>query len=307
MSKARSPPVHDYLTTHEVADYLRIKERRVYELVRQRQIPCTRATGKWLFPRALIDRWVAEQLEMAPASARETPPVVAGSHDPLLDWAVKESGCGLALLPGGSLDGLKRLGDGEARLAGLHIFHADLAQSDPQVAYNVPSVRDRGAPTDAVLLEWARRSQGLVLPAGNPDGVRGLGDVATQRVPVIARQAESGSGLLLDHLLGQAGLARGDLAFVEETARSEMDLGLAILEGRARAGLAVEAVARSLQLAFVPLAQERFDLLMARRDYFGDGVQTLMSFARTPAFAERARRLGGYEVSGFGTVHYNAP
>jgi excisionase family DNA binding protein len=299
--------VHEYLTTHEVADYLRIKERRVYELVRQRQIPCTRATGKWLFPRALIDRWLAEQLETAPQSARETPPVVAGSHDPLLDWAVKESGCGLALLPGGSLDGLKRLAEGEARLAGLHIFHADLAQSDPEAAYNVPSVRDTGAPADAVLLEWARRRQGLVLPPGNPDGVRGLGELATQRVPVIARQAESGSGLLLDHLLGQAGVARGDLAFVEETARSEMDLGLAILEGRARAGLAVEAVARSLQLDFVPLAQERFDLLMARRDYFGDGVQALMTFARTPAFAERARRLGGYDVSGLGTVRYNSP
>ena len=299
--------MHDYLTTHEVADYLRIKERRVYELVRQRQIPCTRATGKWLFPRALIDRWVAEQLEMAPASARETPPVVAGSHDPLLDWAVKESGCGLALLPGGSLDGLKRLGDGEARVAGLHIFHADLAESDPDGAFNVPSVKDAAAPADAVLLEWARRSQGLVLPAGNPDGVEGLGDLAARGVPVIARQAESGSGLLLDYLLRQAGLARGDLAFVDETARSEMDLGLAILEGRARAGLAVEAVARSLQLDFVPLARERFDLLMARRDYFGPAVQALMAFARSAAFAERARRQGGYDVGGLGSVRYNAP
>jgi excisionase family DNA binding protein len=299
--------VHEYLTTHEVADYLRIKERRVYELVRQRQIPCTRATGKWLFPRALIDRWVAEQLEMAPASARETPPVVAGSHDPLLDWAVKESGCGLALLPGGSLDGLKRLADGQARVAGLHLFHADLAERDPQAAFNVPNVKDAAQPADAVLLEWAWRTQGLVLPAGNPDGVAGLADLAAKRIPVVRRQAESGSGLLLDHLARQAGLAGRDLSFVDETARSEMDLGLAILEGRARAGVAVEAVARSLQLDFVPLQQERFDLLLGRRDYFGPAVQTLMTFARGAAFAERARRLGGYDVSGLGTVHYNAP
>nr|WP_027289654.1 helix-turn-helix transcriptional regulator [Rhodovibrio salinarum] len=295
------------MTTHEVADYLRIKERRVYELVRQRAIPCTRATGKWLFPRALIDRWIAEQLEMAPASARETPPVVAGSHDPLLDWAVKESGCGLALLPGGSLDGLKRLNEGAARLAGLHLFHADLADSDPDGAFNLPNVKETGAPADAVLIEWAQRTQGLVLPAGNPDGVAGLSDLADRRLPVARRQAESGSGLLLDYLAGQAGLAPGDLAFVAETARSEMDLGLAILEGRARAGVAVEAVARSLQLAFVPLMVERFDLLMARRDYFGPAVQTLMTFARTSAFAERAQRLGGYDISGLGTVRYNAP
>jgi molybdate-binding protein len=69
----------------------------------------------------------------------------------------------------------------------------------------------------------------------------------------------------------------------------------------------VEAVARSLQLDFVPLSQERFDLLMARRDYFGAAVQTLMTFARSAAFAERARRLGGYDVRGLGIVRYNAP
>jgi len=296
--------VHDYLTTHEVADYLRIRERRVYELVRQREIPCTRVTGKWLFPRVLIDRWVADRLEGASVSARETPPVVAGSHDPLLDWAVKESDCGLALLPGGSLDGLRRLAEGAARVAGLHIFHAD---RDGAEAFNVPTVRDASAPADAVLIEWARRTQGLVLPAGNPDGVGGLRDLADKGLPVARRQAESGSGLLLQYLLQQEDLDADGLHFVEETARSEMDLGLAILEGRARAGVAVEAVARSLKLDFLPLMQERFDLLMARRDAFGPAVQTLLGFARTDAFAERAQRLGGYDVRGLGTVHYNAP
>ena len=96
----------DFLTTKEVAAYLRIKERRVYELVRQRAIPCTRVTGKWLFPKALIDVWLAEGVDGE--AAVRPPPVIAGSQDPLLDWAVKESGCGLALLAGGSLDGLNR-------------------------------------------------------------------------------------------------------------------------------------------------------------------------------------------------------
>ena len=106
MSDAPAVPAQDLLTTKEVADYLRIKERRVYELVRQGAIPCTRVTGKWLFPRVQIDLWLAEN-----AAGEQTvapPPVIAGSHDPLLDWAVKESGCGLALLPGGSLDGIDR-------------------------------------------------------------------------------------------------------------------------------------------------------------------------------------------------------
>lgn len=293
--------MHDFLTTREVADYLRIKERRVYELVRQRAIPCSRVTGKWLFPRALIDQWVAANLEGERPAREPAPPVIAGSHDPLLDWAVKESGCGLALLPGGSLDGLRRLADGAARVAGLHLFDPDSQD------FNAPAVRERGVLPDAVLLEWAWRRQGLVLPAGNPDGVTGLADLARLKLPVARRQAESGSGLLLSHLLGQAGLGEGDLVFVEETARSEMDLGLAILEGRGRAGFAVEAVARTLKLDFVPLMWERFDLLMGRRDYFEPSVQALMRFARSDDFAVRARRLGGYDIAGLGTVHYNAP
>ncbi|MEX0758629.1 MAG: helix-turn-helix domain-containing protein, partial [Tistlia sp.] len=106
----------ELMTTREVADYLRLKERRIYELVRQRAIPCTRVTGKWLFPKPLIDLWLSRHLEGSPP-ASAPPPVVAGSQDPLLDWAVRESGCGLALLPGGSLDGLARLARGEALAA----------------------------------------------------------------------------------------------------------------------------------------------------------------------------------------------
>lgn len=293
--------MRDYMTTREVADYLRIKERRIYELVRQRAIPCTRVTGKWLFPRALVDLWLAENLEGAPPAAAPAPPVVAGSHDPLLDWAVKESGCALALLPGGSLDGLRRLERGEARVAGLHLYEPVSG------TFNLRSVGESSALRGAVLLEWAWRHQGLVLPSGNPEGVAGLEDLARRKIPVARRQAESGSGLLLGHLLQQAGLAEDDLAFVEETARNETDIGLAILEGRARAGFGVEAVARTLKLDFLPLMWERFDLLLRRRDYFEAEVQALMAFARTPAFAERAERLGGYDVSGLGTVHYNGP
>jgi hypothetical protein len=137
--------------------------------------------------------------------------------------------------------------------------------------------------------------------------VAGLGDLARHALPVARRQADSGSGLLLAHLLATAGLGEGDLAFVEETARSEMDLGLAILEGRARAGFAVAAVARALKLEFVPLMWERFDLLMSRRDYFEAPLQALFQFARGDSCARRAERLGGYDIAGLGTVHDNTP
>jgi len=290
----------DFMTTKEVAAYLRIKERRVYELVRQRAIPCTRVTGKWLFPKTLIDLWLADKVE-GERPAQAPPPVIAGSHDPLLDWAVKESNCGLALLPGGSLDGLKRFGEGAALAAGLHLFDAETG------AYNVPTVSGTFPALGAVLIEWACRRQGLVVAAGNPLGIASLRDLTAKGARVVARQPEAGSYLLLAHLLEQAEMALADLDCIDETARSETDLGLAILEGRADAGLAVEAAAGTLKLDFVPLADERYDLLMRRRDYFEPPMQGLLAFAGSPAFAARAAQMGGYDLSGTGTVRFNGP
>jgi excisionase family DNA binding protein len=106
----------DMMNTREVAAYLRIKERKVYDLVKTGKIPCTRVTGKWLFPKTVIDLWVIQNLSHKgdPAVVPAPPPIIAGSHDPLLDWAVRESGSGLALMFGGSLDGLRRFAAGDA-------------------------------------------------------------------------------------------------------------------------------------------------------------------------------------------------
>jgi excisionase family DNA binding protein len=299
MSDAPSLPAQNLLTTREVADYLRVKERRIYELVRQGTIPCTRVTGKWLFPKTQIDQWLAENAAGEQAAA--PPPVIAGSHDPLLDWAVKESGCGLALLAGGSLDGLARFARGEAMMAGLHVLDAASGE------FNVPAMREAVSGQGLVLLEWATRQQGLLLGPGNPRGIRGLRDLAGPGVRVVRRQREAGSAILLDYLLEREGMAPSEVRFSDETARGETDLGLAILEGRAEAGLAVEAVARSLKLDFVPLMRERYDLLVRRRDYFTPPVRRLFTFVREQAFAARAAQMGGYDVSGLGTVRYNGP
>ncbi len=297
------PAAREMMNTREVADYLRIKERKVYDLVRTGRIPCSRVTGKWLFPKRLIDRWVEEGVRAAAAGGptRRPPPVIAGSHDPFLDWCLAESGSGLAMLPGGSLDGLSRLAEGEAMVAGLHV-------REPEgEGYNVALVKERLAGLCVVVIEWAWRAQGLVLAPGNPLGVRALADLAAKRARIIRRQDEAGSQILLLRLLADAGLGPGDLVFLDEPARSETEVALAVLEGKADAGLAVAAAARRLRLDFLPLARERYDLAMLRRDYFEPPVQRLLAFARTEKAMARAAELGGYDCAGLGRVVYNAP
>src|SRR6266540_5152923 len=119
-------PMPELLTTDEAADYLRLSERKLYELVAERTVPCSKVTGRWLFPRAALDRWVSAGL-IAPAGLAHVaaPPIVGGSHDPLLEWALRESACGLASLPEGSEEGLRRLTRGEVMVAAIHLHRLD--------------------------------------------------------------------------------------------------------------------------------------------------------------------------------------
>ncbi len=290
----------ELMTTGEVAAYLRLKERKVYDLVRRGRIPCSRVTGKLLFPKQLIDLWVAQNTDPAGTEARAAPPVAAGSHDPLLEWALRESGSGLAMLAGGSTDGVQRLAAGQAVVTGLHIL-------DPQSGdYNVAAVRNIGGIADVVLIEWAEREQGLVTAAGNPLGLAGIADLRNRRVRVARRQEGAGAQLLMRHLLAREGLPLDALNLVNPPMLTETDLAAAVLDGKADCGLAIRAVAQRFRLDFIPLHRERFDLAMRRRDYFEPPLQALLGFAGGATFRRHAAELGGYDVSRTGRIAYNA-
>lgn len=292
--------MREFLNTAEVADYLRLKERTIYELVRTKQIPCSRVTGKLLFPRQLIDLWVARQTEFAGPDLRPAPPVAAGSHDPLLEWALRQAGSELALLAGGSDDGLRRLVANKAVIAGIHLLDS------PSGEYNRPAVQVLGGLADVVLIEWAKREQGMVVARDNPRGIATPADLGRNGVRVLRRQEGAGAQVLLRHVLAEAELRLDDLPGPAQPALTETDIAAAILDGKADAGIAVRAVAQRHKLGFVPVRWERFDLAMRRRDYFEPAVQKLLRFARTAEFAERAQALGGYDLAAAGTVNYNA-
>ena len=293
----------ELLTTREVAGLLRVKERKVYDLVASGEIPHVRVTGKLLFPRALLDAWLQRNSEQVGATAAPVsrPDIVVGSHDPLLDWALRESGAGLATYCDGSLDGLGRLARGEAIAAGLHRLEPGPERLEWNRAHIERSLK--GQPV--VLIEWARREQGLILPPGNPLGLQGPRDLAGRRL--IPRQREAGSFWLLQRLLEAEGLSLDALGLVAPPARTEADVAIAVADGKAEVGLGLAAMARQFRLAFVPLVRERYDLLVWRRAYFEPPLQRLWAFCRTAAFAAKARDLGGYDIEGFGRVHYNGP
>lgn len=289
----------EMMTTAEVAEYLRLGERKIYDLVRDGVIPCVRITGKLLFPRKAIDLWLMNHLESGQPLGADTPPVLAGSHDPLLEWAARESGSGLALLLNGSGDGVDRLIGDEAQAIGFHLVHEDGSWNDPAHC-------GLGGLRDLVTIEWARRSQGLIVAPGNPLEIGDIHALARPDVRVIRRSEGAGADVLLRHLLRTAGLDVSDLRVLEHRALTHDDTALEVSSGSADCGLGIETAARRYGLGFVPLCEERFDLGMRRRAYFQPGLQALFRFARTERFRQKAAALGGYDLSGHGVVRYNA-
>jgi excisionase family DNA binding protein len=289
----------DVLTLREAAAFLRLSERSLYDLARARKVPAAQVGGKWLFPRARLERWLAAQAEGPDSEPRIDPPaILAGSHDPLLDLAVRQSGCGLALRSGGSLDGLTALAGNEALAAAMHLRDPDSG------VFNEPAVREALPGRPMVGIAWAWRAQGLILPAGNPLGLRAIPDLTRPGLRVIGRQPRAGSHVLLVHLLGEAGIRLDQVAFLPEPALAEDEVAAAVQEGRADVGFGIGAEAAARGLGFLPLFNERFDLVMDRRQYFGTAMQRLLRFARQPEFAARAARLTGYDVEETGAVAF---
>jgi putative molybdopterin biosynthesis protein len=290
---------HDFLTTEEAANYLRLSERKLYELVAHGAVPCTKVTGKWLFPKAALDRWLAAGL-VAPATLARVaaPPIVGGSHDPLLEWTLRESGSNLASLPEGSEAGLARLARGEVMAAAIHLHRL---YDDDETA-NVEAVAHAPGLHDAVVIAFARREQGFLVAAGNPLGLTDIGSVAKNGARIAQRPQGAGAQLLLVALLARAGIAHDALATLKPVCPTGPDVAQAVRSGRADCGIATRAVANAAALGFVSLTWERFDLVLRQRDYFLPQAQALFGFARTAGFADRARELDGYDVGDAGTV-----
>jgi excisionase family DNA binding protein len=296
----------EFLTTSEAAQYLRLGERKLYELVTAAAIPASKVTGKWLFPRHELDLWVLSGLArpsgMIPAQA---PPIVGGSQDDLLEWSLRESNSGLASLNEGSTRGVDRLLRGEVMATAIH-FHgkdtADDAAGDPNVAVAraIPGLHD------TVLVGIVRREQGLLVAPHNPKKLDSLADVVRCEAKIAVRQPGAGAQLLLEELLARAGTSLKELPRLDPPCLTGPDLAAAIRAGNADCGIATRAAARSAGLDFVSLLWEDFDLLTRQRSFFRPAMQALIGFLTSPRLKHRAAELSGYDTSTAGQIRYAA-
>ena len=304
--RSMAQPIPELMNTRQAARYLGINEKKVYALAKARKIPCTRVTGKWTFPRKLIDAWI-EQSAVSPQirePRREQRPflLAAGSDDPslgilreLFEQQTKPASLFLNTL--GSSGGLTALRDGIADLATSHIL--DPASGE----YNLSFVKNLlGA--KAVVVQLFHRQLGLVVAPGNPMKLRAIADLARPKVRIINRQTGSGTRLYLDQTLARLKINSRKLNGYQTSVGTHAEVGFRVLRGEVDTGLATMTTARMLGLDFVPLARERFDAVIPQERFFSPAIQILLNVIGSREFRGRLDVLGGYDSADSGHIVY---
>jgi putative molybdopterin biosynthesis protein len=222
--------------------------------------------------------------------------VSIGSHDLVLDLAStwlrrRDPLSSIASGNVGSLGGLVALRDGLCHVAGSHLL-------DPETGdYTWPYIRRVLGGEGVEVVRLVRREQGLIVPAGNPRGLRNLEDLAAGSVAFVNRQRGSGTRVLLDHELGRLGIAPEAVDGYGREAYTHLAVAAAVASGRAGAGLGILAAAEAFGLGFVPVASEPYDLVIARREPVLDPLFELLG---DPAFRREVEALGGYDAAEMG-------
>jgi putative molybdopterin biosynthesis protein len=225
--------------------------------------------------------------------------VAIGSHDLALDLlsnalARRTPGASLASANVGSLGGLLALSRGEAHLAGSHLLDEETGR------YNVSYIQRHLAGRQVVLLHLAGRVQGLIVPRGNPRGLSSLRDLAMPGIQFVNRQRGSGTRVLLDYQLRELGIAPSDIAGYEREQYTHLAVAADVASAAADAALGILAAARALDLDFIPLFNEEYQLVIPREHYDSPVLTPVLEIIRDARFQTEVEALGGYDVMNMG-------
>jgi len=288
-----------FFTTKEVSKFLNINEKLVYNLVSEKGLPASKVTGKWLFPKYLVEQWVEVNTINYP-SATESPSlfqevlIITGSNDILLERMISLYN---VQFPGniavfgnlGSMGGLQALRQNFCHIASSHLLQENGDEYNFEFA-------NRELERMPAIVNFCKREQGILVKKGNPKKIKTVSDLAQAGVCIVNRPLGTGTRLLLDQELKKAAVRGDKINGYNNEVHRHLDLGLEILAGRADAGLGIHAVAGLLDLDFVPLRWERYDLMIFKERFFDASVQNFLSLLHQEQFFKLAESLQGYDV-----------
>jgi putative molybdopterin biosynthesis protein len=301
---------NELMSTKEVAEYLDIHEKQVYALIKTGRIPCTRVTGKWIFPKKFIDEWIDTNAKTGLKQARNKSGQISGSilasgsNDPVLDMlltATKKSHPDFYIFSAntGSVNGLKALNEGLTDIALSHLFDPESGQ------YNIPYLPKHLPDINPVVVNLFHRELGFLFQPTSKNAIEGFGSLANKNIRFINRQQGSGTRLLLDYHLQKLGIVPEEIDGYEKEVYTHFEVGLSILSGEADVGIASAAVAKLLGLTFKPITSECFDMILDQTTYFQSGIQSFIETLKSDTFKGRVEKIGGYDFRDSGKILYS--
>lgn len=236
-----------------------------------------------------------------PLSAIENTIVIIGSHDNTLDVLADQirrisGSVSISSSHVGSMGGLMAIKKGACHMAGSHLLDPD------DGSYNISYINKYLPGEKLWVINLVMRDQGLILPKNNPENIKGLEDLKDRDLFFINRQAGSGTRVLFDYKLKCLGINPSDVSGYENEEYTHMSVAAAVLSGRAHAGLGIHAAAKALDLDFIPVVTEEYDLVIPDRFYAAENVQMLIQTIKTDEFKKRVNDLGGYSTKKTGSV-----
>lgn len=295
-----------YLNTKEVAQLLQVNEKVVYSLVSDKGLPATKVTGKWLFPRTLVEEWLDLYIVNLPVSSTTSLEsgrlFLAGSDDLLIQRALSlynsQSSESIAFFANiGSMGGLKALRQGTCHIAACHLLQDDNSEYNFQFA-------DNELERSPVFVNFSKRQQGLIVAKGNPKAICSITDLARADVKIVNRPLNTGTRLLLDYEISRSEISAATISGYRDEVARHIDAGFAVLNNHADAAPAISPVAELLGLDFLPLRWERFDLLINRDRFFEPAIQRFVNLLHDPSFRGEAEKFKGYDMSLSGKMIY---
>ncbi|MDR7318437.1 molybdopterin biosynthesis protein [Brevibacillus nitrificans] len=199
----------------------------------------------------------------------------------------------------GSMGGILAIQKGEAHIAGVHLFDEESGE------YNQSYVEKYMKDKEVVLVQLVYRQQGWFVKKGNPLGISSVRDLVQPGITYINRQRGAGTRLLFDYLLKQEAVDRDSIYGYSREAVSHLSVAAAVAGGTADVGLGIYSAAAAMELDFIPVAEERYDLLMSQAFYHSSQGKELLACIRSEEFASDMEALGGYSCRDSGKVVYS--
>jgi putative molybdopterin biosynthesis protein len=299
------------MNTKEVAEYLDIHEKQVYALIKSGRIPCTKVTGKWIFPKKFIDEWIEQNAKEGLKQARKKSSQIrgavlaAGSNDPVLDMlltATKKAHSDFYIFSAntGSTEGLKALNSGMTDIALSHLYDAESGK------YNIPYLGKYLPDVNPVVVNLFKRDIGFLYTKAKTGSVNNFESLTDANIRFINRQEGSGIRLLLDYYLAKEGISSEKITGYQNEVYTHFEVGLAIVSGEADVGIASAAISKLLGLSFLPITSEYFDMILDQSTYFQPGVQSFIETLNAASFRNRVEKIGGYDFKDSGKILYTS-